>query len=606
MQFPQPPRLEDPVPARSLPEEIVLESRRDLEKRLLRAFPLVALTLVPLWYLLLFTYVVSTGPFMWFISPLVALSEPDIMSQLLLMTGFSGTGLVLSFLLLPWFASAASLLAIPLASRWVGRLNPQLFLTEEGFQKAVSMRAALPLLLPPALAVGALLLAVPLGLSRHWNSLSYGIVAGFAVGLLALLIALPLLRRALSAQRLLGIPTAATLGARQFGLSPERRQHLMSLLRAEDGRTLPPASEHYRPIHGLRAVAVVAWAAVPWVIVPTLVMAWMVFLVADVSVVLGRLGDYQTLNPVASGLPWTVWVTGIAGLLLLTLAVAVMPMLAMSVSRSQRSQVRSFSTPTTWSQRRENNPWEARIAMLTALGVTAAGFGIVLVMLVVTFSTGAGSSMVGFWAVLAITVLLPLLAAATHQGMREHLRYVLYGPAGHYARRDVLHTRVVPVAGTRTSRAGDPEVRGEIRRREEAAARAQLDAAASPGPGGALPDLRRPSGAGVPMAGGAGAVSAAGAGVGTGAVSTGGPGFVPGGGAAGHVPVSASGAAGGVTGGGAAGAAADPWGSERNPWTAGLPDFGGAGEDPILTRARRSATGDDHAIPEDISALSER
>src|SRR5699024_3288985 len=150
------PPLTDLPPPRELPRaethlvppaEIIAESKRALTGRLLRIFWAPGLVLLGLWYVLLILYVTGASPTFWFLSSLAAVEDPMFLRAATSSLGFSSSGLRTAFLTLPVAATALSLALVPLAPSAIAGMDPRRFLSEAGFQTAVSTRLTAILML---------------------------------------------------------------------------------------------------------------------------------------------------------------------------------------------------------------------------------------------------------------------------------------------------------------------------------------------------------------------------------------------------------------------------------------------------------------------------
>ncbi|MBK0330976.1 hypothetical protein I8D64_06110 [Brachybacterium sp. MASK1Z-5] len=558
LRLPEPRRVPPTDPASVLPEEYLLDSRRDLLRRLVRRSWAAALVLWPLWLCLVALYVLGTSPTFWLLSLLAAIADSSLLRQTTVMMGFSGGGLLFAFLGLPLLATALSLLLLSASAAWAGRIRPRELLDETAFQRAVSLRAALPLLAPAYAVIALLVLAVVVQAPLQWRGLSAGALSSLAMGIGLCLIAQTILRRVLSAPRLLGVPSPGEL-ERTVMIGPrDERREAAGRLRAQDRRHLPPHREEFGPASVLRALRVTARGWCLWVVPAGLGLAWIVFAITDVVVLFSRLSSVSSWQQQAPAqLPWQLLVISVPLGALTALGLGLAPFAAIRTSRSLRGRVTDLRTHPVWSDRVAVNPWEGAVATRTGL----AQAGVVLIAVVVlgmTLALAGALTAVGWvWLVLDVLVLVPFVGVAGTWAMRRHLRYVVYGRAGAYMRRRTPWAMVAPLFGTRADRADDPVVIAEIRRRRRAEVGEYGLEPVGPDPDGAAGH--------------------------SGSAGSGGPG--------------GAGSA-GPTGSGAHGAP----GVGDEP--VGLPDFGAEDGAPTPGGGRRQAPG--HAIPGSTTELRER
>lgn len=462
----RPPLRDLPAPARvadeqPLPHEILLESRRELAMRILRGSWRSAIVLVVLWELLVLTYVWGTGPTFLALSPLLLL-QPDItLSMMVRALGFTPGGLGLAMVLVPIVGTALSLVMVPLAALWAGRVDPRRLLRERDVPREVASRVARCLLIPPAAIMVLLVLAVVCQAPLAWQDLSYGALAALAAGAGFLWCALLILRRVVDGRAL----TAPQPFAGEPQLPPVREQRS-----AQDRRHLPPHDEDPTAATFGRAVRATSAGILRWTGAAVLGSMWLVFGFADAAVVFSRSGGGDDLAAVArTGLAWPVYLVGGVLLVALTGLLAVAPSVAVRLARPLRSQVVDLRTVDSWSERARLNPWEARVCTTVAILDTA---GAVLVVLALATVLGAFDELgvLGWtWIVLDLVLLAPLLYGGVLWAMRTRLRNVLYGPADLYMRRRTRWALVAPELGTRAQLAADPVVAARLRRLQEEA-----------------------------------------------------------------------------------------------------------------------------------------
>lgn len=477
------PPLQDLPPPRPLPEEstalvppaeIITESTAELRRRLLRMLWKPALVLLGLWYLLLVLYVLGASPAFWFFSLLASFVDVSLLGMTMTSLGFSGSGLGTAFLLLP---AAATLLSLPpalLAPTLVAGLQPRRFLTERAFQQEVSTRVTALLMLPPVLVVLVLPLTVLLELPQPWSGLGAGPLSTWCLGAAALPLAWVLVRRFVPASTLLGItPPDALATTARLERDLEARAAAAARVQAQDRRHLPPnlgtATLHgaATPRGALTALALIARTSLTWVLLAALGLGWIIFGITDMVTVISSLASTD-LTDLTFPLPWQQLVIAAPIGLLVLLAVALSPALAVLLSATQRDQVRDQRTHTDWSHRARVNPWEARAVGLT--GWLVAGWVLLgtavaaIIMQLLQVATAVSWA----WIVMIVLVLVPLQGFGAAFAMRSGLRDVLYGPAGRYMRRESPYVLVAPDIGTRADRARDPAVRAALRKRLQA------------------------------------------------------------------------------------------------------------------------------------------
>lgn len=472
--LPSPPRLPEEETHLVSPGEIMVESRREILRSLLRRLWAPALVLLGLWYVLLTLYVVGASPTFWFFSLLAGLGDPAYLRQAMSALNFTSEGLWTAFLLLPAVATMLSLLGALLVPRLVAPLQPRRFLSETQFQRGVEDRITAMLLALPVLTVLALPLTVVLGLPQPWTGLGAGPLSVWCAGLVALELAWVLVRRTVPAARLLGITSHEVLHTEaRIGTDPERRRAAARQHLAQDRRHLPPnpgtpAADGARSPRGaLTALALIARSALTWVLPALAGTSWLVLGIADLVTVLGSLSA-TGLSQVETPLRWQHLAVGLPLLVLVAAGCALAPALAVPLSSAQRTQVRDQRTYAEWAHRARVNPWEARVCALT--GWLCAGWALAGTILAAVLLPllGAGTALTWVFLTLLALMVVPLLGVAATQAMKGGLRDVLYGPAGDFMRRETPYALVAPEFGTRADRAKDPAVRAALRKRLQA------------------------------------------------------------------------------------------------------------------------------------------
>ncbi|MDN5688047.1 MAG: hypothetical protein L0G94_15425 [Brachybacterium sp.] len=456
------------------PPEIIAESKRALTGRLLRIFWAPGLVLLGLWYVLLILYVTGASPTFWFLSGLAALGDPMFLRSAISSLGFSSSGLWTAFGLLPVAATALSLALVPLAPSAIAGMDPRRFLGEAGFQAAVSTRLTAILMLPPVLVVTALPLSVALGVPQPWSGLGAGPLMALSLGLGAILLGWVLVRRTVSAPRVLGVESAATLETTgRLDRDLEVRRAAAQRALAQDRRHLPPnpgtpaASAALTPRGALLALGLITRASLTWVAPAAAGLGWLVFGIADLVTTFS--GITQTdLTQVSSPLQWQLVAIGAPVAGLVALGVSLAPGLAVLAAQNQRGLVIDQRTYASWAHRARVNPWEARVVSLTGwFSAVLALFGLAVTAVMLAL-LGAATPVTWVGIVAGAVVLTPLLGVGASAAMKSGLRDVLYGPAGDFMRRETPYALVAPDLGTRAQRAKDPAVRAALRQRLQA------------------------------------------------------------------------------------------------------------------------------------------
>lgn len=473
--LPAPRRLPDEATHLTPPGEIIAESKGAIRTRLLRIFWAPALVILGLWYLLLVLYVLGASPTFWFLSLLSALAEPAFLRATLIDLGFTSTGLGSAFLLVPAAATLLSLALVPLAPSVIAGLQPRRFLSERQFQRAVATRVTTVLMLPPLLVVIALPVAVLLGVPQPWTGLGAGPLSSLCLAILTLQLAWVLVRRTVTAPKLLGVTDAEALRTTaRIGRDPQERREAAKQVLVQDRRHLPPspgseaASAAFTPRGAVITLALLSWASLTWVIPAAAGLGWVIFGITDmVTVIVG----FTTMDLVDAGssLPIVQLLLALPVAAVMLLGLALAPGTAMMLSTGQRDQVTDQRTYEDWSHRARVNPWEARVVGLT--GWISAGWGLLgaIMFAVLLQVIQVATALSWVWIVTGALVLVPLLGLAAASAMRRGLRDLLYGPAGDYVRRESPYALVAPDIGTRADRAKDPAVRAAMRKRLQAA-----------------------------------------------------------------------------------------------------------------------------------------
>ncbi|APX33134.1 hypothetical protein BH708_10910 [Brachybacterium sp. P6-10-X1] len=477
------PPLTDLPPPRELPREethlvppseIIAESKRALTGRLLRIFWAPGLVLLGLWYVLLILYVTGASPTFWFLSGLAALGDPMILRSAMSSLGFSSSGLWTAFGLLPVAATALSLALVPLAPSAIAGMDPRRYLSEAGFQREIATRLTAVLMIPPVLVVAALPLSVALGLPQPWNGLGAGPLMALSLGLGAILLGWVLVRRTVSAPRVLDLDTAEAVElAGRLGRDLDERSAAAQRALAQDRRHLPPspgtsaASAALTPRGALLALAHIARASLTWVAPAAAGLGWLVFGITDLVTTFSGITQ-SDLTQVSAPLQWQLVALGAPMAVLVAFGVSLAPGLAILAAQNQRRLVIDQRTYASWAHRARVNPWEARVVSLTgwfSAGLALLGLTATAVLLALL---GAATPVAWAGIVAGALVLTPLLGAGASAAMKSGLRDVLYGPAGTYMRRRTPYALVAPDIGTRAQRAKDPAVRAALRQRLQA------------------------------------------------------------------------------------------------------------------------------------------
>ena len=474
-----PPLTDLPVPPRRTPEdpslvppgEILLDSRRVLALRMLRAAWVPALVLVGLWLVLWVLFVLGSAPTLWTLSLLVGIADTTIIRQAVVGTGFSGTALGWSVLLVPLLAPLLSVAALPLAALRVSGLDPARFLSEEDFQQTVSRRTTAVLLAPVLLVIALTAVLAAVDGPIPWRGLGAGPLMALCLALLAVQATDAVIRRWMSAPRLLGVEPAEGLRRTALiGTDPAARAAAAARVLATDRRHLPPTpgspadGAAATPAGMLRSLAAIAGASRRWFWPAMLGVLWLTFSIADLVLTFAGVAATD-LARVPSPLGRVHAAVIVPVLLLTVLALAPVPALAARLAAGRRSQVVDQRTYPDWAHRARVNPWEAGVVALGGWGgaaVVAAGI------VVGALAIGALRAHNGLtWSLLVVLLLtaVPMAGLTVAAALRRDLRTILYGPAGDYMRRPVPFRLIAPAIGTRAQRAADPAVRAEMRRR---------------------------------------------------------------------------------------------------------------------------------------------
>ena len=477
LNLPPPPRVEPEDPGLVPPAEILAESVRALTRRLLRLSPVPAVILVALWALLFLMYVLGASPTMWFLAALASLADPSFFRYTLTALGFSANGLWITALLLPVGATGVSLALLPLAARWIAGLNPRDFLSERAFQQAVSSRVTWVLIAPVILTITLLLLAIAVGAPLQWQSFSPGPLSMLCAAVLAVQAAFAGIRAWMRADRILQIPSADAL-ERTARIDPdlEKRHRAAAAVLAQDRRHLPPnpgtpqARAAARPAGAWRALRLISARALVWVLPALASIGWAIFAMVDVTQVFSGMLEDDLLQ--VRGQPLDSWMLllGIPALLVLAVAVAFAPALAVQLAGTSREGVIDQRPYAQWEHRARVNRWEASAVAWTGGLVAGACIAVVLGHALLTTLVGHSTALLWTGVFVAVLIVAPLLAGAAVHAMRSDLRTVLYGPPGWYMRRETTAALVAPDIGTRTQRGQDPAVRAALRTRLRAQA----------------------------------------------------------------------------------------------------------------------------------------
>lgn len=472
--LPEPRRLPREATTLTPPGEIIAESKGAIRKRLLRIFWAPALVLLGLWYLLLMLYVLGASPTFWFLSLLSALAEPSFLRAALIQLGFTSAGLGSAFLLIPAAATLLSLALVPLAPSLIAGLQPRRFLSEKEFQRAVATGVTAVLMLPPLLVVLALPLTVLLGVPQPWTRLGAGPLSSLCLAILAVQLAWVLVRRTVTAPKLLGVTDAEALHTTaRIGRDPQERREAAKQVLAQDRRHLPPnpgtdaASAAFTLRGAVITLALLFRACLTWVIPAAAGLGWIIFGITDlVTVIVGFTA--MDLVDAGSSLPILQLLLALPVAAVVLLGLALAPGTAVMLSAGQREQVKDQRTYEDWNHRARVNPWEARVVGLT--GWISSGWGLLgAVLLAVLLQVVQVATALSWgWIVSGALVLVPLLGLAAASAMRHGLRDLLYGQAGDYVRRESPYALVAPDIGTRADRAKDPAVRAALRKRLQA------------------------------------------------------------------------------------------------------------------------------------------
>ena len=457
-----------------LPQEILVESRRTITRRLLRISWAPGLVLAGLWAVLALLYVFGTSPTMWTLSLLVGLGDPVLLRATVRGLGFTSTQLWTIFLLAPTLGPLLGAPLLPVAASAVARMRPREYLSEQAFQRAVAERITAILLAPP---IAAELLVTALMLAGadlvHWAAPSGGTLAALAAAFLAGRLAWTVLIRIVSAPRVLGIEPVSEVRARaQLDRDPAERARAAKLVLAQDRRHLPPnpgtpqASAGLRPAGALRALAQYGRVLLVSILPIVAAVAWVIFSIIDlVAVFAGMSGPLRPDSPPVGAISRVLVLESVLVFVLFALAAGFAPGLAAAMAGGARSRVLDERTYEAWSDRARVNAWEARVVQGSAWIVTGFAAVALVAWEILTRATAVASAVTVTWTVIGFVILLPLVFAGAFPAMATGLRDVLYGPAGRYMRRETPFVLVAPEVGTRTEMARDPVVRAAMRER---------------------------------------------------------------------------------------------------------------------------------------------
>jgi hypothetical protein len=464
-QLPDPDRLPEPLEDDVMPHEVLLESRGALLVRLLKAAWVPAIVLLALWELLVVCFVLGTAPTFWAISLLSGGADPSYVAQARALTGFRIGQIPMLLTVVPLIGTAAGLACLPLGMLGISTLRPRMFLGEADFQRAVAVRASVPFILPALLAIALVTVATAIGAPLQWNALGAGALAAVAAALAWTLLAWVLVRRWMSAPRVLGIVSVDELNRRATVGPHEGRSEAARQMLAHDRRHLPPNHMPVAADVARRTLLVTARSWMRFVVPAVLGIAWLVFSVNDIAVLFSRLDAVDPTDATRSELPWSTVVIGLVVGLAMLAGLALTPTVVLRIRRPRQGDVDDLRTYSRWADRARVNRWEADVVRMIGQGHAMVAAAALIVVMVLLAPTGGLDRSAWTWAVCDAAVLLPLIGAAGTSAMRGGLREVLYGPAGWYMRRDTPWAAVTPRSGTRTAMAQDPARRARMEQR---------------------------------------------------------------------------------------------------------------------------------------------
>ncbi|MCS6711496.1 hypothetical protein JSY14_05445 [Brachybacterium sp. EF45031] len=433
------------LPPVVLPHEYLLDSRREILTRLGRRSLGPAVLVAGVWATLWLLFVLGSGPSMWVLSLLVTATGENTLGMTARSAGVPLRSVGLGTVLVPLLGVLVSFALLPWAARSLAALEPPAHPTEAGFREVATRRAAAPWLLPPVAALGVLLLLVATQVRLPWRDLSYGALHALGLMILVLAVAWAWLRQMLRADTLLSLPPPGRTSPDQHQDTSAQRDRALAAVAMPDTREVTAIGAPRQVAR--RALTATVGQALPRVGLTAAVLMWLVLGVADMVIVIIRLGDLPLTRTVSTGMPWFTW-AGLGLLLAATLtAWAVAPLLA-----------RRMVAP-------DSPEHLQRFALLVSLicgGVPAVG----TILLVLAHLPAGRVGVVGaITAALTVLVLSPLAGESGRSTVRHDPRPVLQGPVTTLIPRPVPWRRIAPEHGTRRDVARDPSVRAEAHRR---------------------------------------------------------------------------------------------------------------------------------------------
>lgn len=394
--------------------EVMLDARAVLVRRLVRLVWKPALLLAAMWLLLVTDYVFAASPTFWLLSPLVTAGSEQDLSDIIRYVGFTPTGIVVAMITVPIIGTLACLGMIPLAARWAAAVRPRRIARASEVGHVVGRRIGRALVAPAIAVVIVLVISVLAGVPQPWGSLSFGAVGGLAAGIGIIWSTAAIIARVIDPARLI----TPDLAPEDIDAVPPAIAQQVEHPVLVDPRPLPPSAamiEHPAPGIARRSLRVTLTALAPWWAATMILGAWIIFTIADVVVVIDRLGGFERGQSVRTGLPWSFWLLS---------AVLALPVIA-ALALGPRRAVRMAGVPET---HQKATLWRRQVATLSGMfaGLTIGFVSVLEVVLLPVI--GADAFAITGWVMLHAVVVALLAIGVVRGAVEAQLGFIIYGP----------------------------------------------------------------------------------------------------------------------------------------------------------------------------------
>lgn len=467
----RPPRLHPIAPDLVPPEEIMLDSAREIRRGLWKRSWKAGLLAALMWWVLSLNYVIGTAPTTMLLLPLITVADPGTASSYLHILGFWENGMAIALLAVPLLAGLLTALLVPLAAPLIASMNPQTYETERAFRQALSARVTAVVMALPLAAIALQLLFLLTPVSTPWSDLLAGPLAALGIGAGVLAVFTPLFRSLFAAEKILPLARMEELERLTFMPPPGPNAVPLSTaalgrLGVRDTRFMPPPRDlltYTRPVMTRSLTTISRHCAIS---VPLLLglLTWIVFGMQDLisfsqTVVSGTGSALQA--PRDNGLDFLGWLSVLGFALVALAAMALVPTFA---ARAVTTTHERMYGPEPYETNNGAALCEEFLMTLSRRSQSMIAFIMMAYLSFVVFlhvirrvASDGNASMLGACLALgaAITI-VPALTHATGAAIRVRPADIFWGPSGLYQRRYTPWRQIAPVRGTRADREQNP------------------------------------------------------------------------------------------------------------------------------------------------------